>query len=188
MTLEVKTEPEIGPEVSFVGVVEADELFVKGVMLFNFFFRRRTKVVKWVVGIRAVFWPWVLNQEASRLTSLDALWEGLTRKMRRMRSLASLETRPKYSSGKLKSPLKMLALVSSTESSKNGESPLKNGKKMVKSYQMKIWGTMVFWYHIFSELKWKNNSKLNILEKNINSADLIFIHLLEICSWKNKFL
>ena len=104
------------------------------VMLLSFFFLLLTKVVKWVVGIRAVFWPWVLNQEDSRAAPLVTLWAGLTWRIHCMRSLASLDTLAKYSSGKLKSPRIILLLVSSKESSRNGERPLKRkiNKVLVK--------------------------------------------------------
>ena len=94
-------------------------------ILFNFFFLRLTKVVKCVVGIRAVWESFVENQNISKHCLDDILDEGLTHKIREMRSLASLETRAKYSSGKLKSPRRILLLVSSKESSKNGDRPLK---------------------------------------------------------------
>lgn len=116
----------------FVFILDGDDsvmgefwFAVSGVMLFNFFFLLLTKVVKWVVGIRAVFWPWVLNQADSKAASEVVLWAGLTRRMLLMRSLASLDTLAKYSSGKLKSPRRILAFVSSKESSRNGESPLR---------------------------------------------------------------
>ena len=112
---------------------------VSGVMLFNFFFLLLTKVVKWVVGIRAVFWPWVLNQADSKATSDVALWAALTRRMLLMRSLASLDTLSKYSSGKLKSPRRILAFVSSKESSRKGESPLKKRDNSIINEFFKTW-------------------------------------------------
>ena len=80
-----------------------------------------------------------------------------------MRSLASFETFEKYSFGKLKSQRKMLLVVSSSESSKNGDRPLKTkqtyfmktgelSKKMgsdsVNSKKM-VWmdGWMIFTLH-----------------------------------------
>ena len=103
-----------------VGVV------VRRLMLFNFFFLRLTKVDKWVVGIwdALELWDLALNQAKSKQTFADTRWDGLTHKMRRMRSFASEDTLEKCSSGKLKSPLSMLLLVSSLESSRNGDRPL----------------------------------------------------------------
>ena len=63
----------LGDGSSLVGVK-----LVSGVMLFSFFFLRLTKVVKCVVGMRAVFCPCVLNQLDSKLASLEIRREGLT--------------------------------------------------------------------------------------------------------------
>ena len=95
------------------------------VMLFNFFFLLLTKVVKWVVGILELDEASKENQDISKHCLDEALDEVLTHKMRPMRSLASPDNLAKYSSGKLKSPRRMLLLVSSCESSRNGDKPLK---------------------------------------------------------------
>ena len=70
-----------------------------------------------------------LNQAKSKQTLAETPWEGFTHRIRPMRSLAWVETLQKCSSGKLKSPRSMLLFVSSLESSKNGDKPLKNKKR-----------------------------------------------------------
>ena len=70
-----------------------------------------------------------MNQAKSKQTLAETRWEGFTHRIRPMRSLAWVETLQKCSSGKLKSPRSILLFVSSLESSKNGDKPLKDKKK-----------------------------------------------------------
>ena len=61
-----------------------------------------------------------------------ALCAGLTQSSREMRSLASEETAEKCSEGNEKSQRRMLCVVSSSESSRNGDRPLKGHKYYIK--------------------------------------------------------
>ena len=111
--------------ISSVGLLRVG-VVVNKLILFNFFLRLLTKVDKWVVGrwVALELCDLELNQAKSKQTLADTRCEGLTQRIRRMRSFASVDTLEKCSSGKLKSPRRILLLVSSLESSRNGDNPL----------------------------------------------------------------
>jgi len=65
-----------------------------------------------------------LNQGESRHSWAVIRWEDVATKREPIKSFPSFEMSAKYSSGKQKSHLSMFAVVSSTESSKKGDTPL----------------------------------------------------------------
>lgn len=66
-----------------------------------------------------------LIQGSERAASISKRWPGTRTSNLPMNSLAAPEMSAKYSSGKQKSHFRMLAVVSSMESSKKGDTPLR---------------------------------------------------------------
>ena len=109
----------------------------KGATLFNFFIRRRTRSHRCMEEIAYfLLFPTTprcsdglcfmtsLSQVDSRQQDADVREFWSVHRHCCINSLAWLETFEKYSFGKLKSHLRIFVLVSSSESSKNGDFPL----------------------------------------------------------------
>jgi hypothetical protein len=105
-----------------------------GATLFSFFILRLTRVDRLMEEMTAWRAEAAVSQASDRQAAAEARDAGSTCSSRRIRSLAAPEMLEKCSLGKLKSARRMLLVVSSSESSRNGESPLRRIECYVFAY------------------------------------------------------